>query len=163
MRKAKILLLCLCIVLSLDSAQGAFGREINSSKIASISKNEFPDIFRKIKNGIRRIFGRKQQIIACYVPGVNKINLSRTEVFASDQNLTIEILTEVSNPGSDVLTYIYEVSGGEIVGKGEKVVWNLSGVKPGTYTITASVDDGCGVCGVSRTEQIKVSECTDCK
>ena len=39
------------------------------------------------------------------------------------------------------------------MGAGSKVVWDLSSVRAGTYTITVGVDDGIGVIGktVSKT------------
>jgi len=48
------------------------------------------------------------------------------------------------------------ISGGRIVGTGAKVFWNLNGLLPGTYTITAGVDDGCGVCGKTVTQSLTV-------
>lgn len=71
----------------------------------------------------------------------------------------ISVETVAYNPQNDVLTYNYTVTAGRIVGKGAKIVWDLTGVKPGTYTITAGVDDGCGVCGTTRTETVVVKEC----
>jgi hypothetical protein len=52
------------------------------------------------------------------------------------------------------------VSGGRIVGTGANVSWDVSGLAPGTYTITAGVDDGCGLCGQTKTETITIAECT---
>ena len=80
----------------------------------------------------------------------------------SDKTRTIEISTEAVDPENDVLTYSYIVSGGRIIGTGAYVVWDLSGVAPGTYTITAGVDDSCGVCGQTQTKTVKVVECPDC-
>ncbi|MDQ3132091.1 MAG: hypothetical protein M3Q99_15185 [Acidobacteriota bacterium] len=76
----------------------------------------------------------------------------------SDGNTEISVTTEASDPENDVLTFNYTVSGGKIVGQGAKVVWDLWGVKPGIYTITAGVDDGCGVCGATVTKTITVKE-----
>ena len=42
----------------------------------------------------------------------------------------------------------------------ERSVGSL-GVNPGTYTITSAVDDGCGLCGQTKTETITIAEC-DC-
>ena len=61
------------------------------------------------------------------------------------------------------LLYSYTVSGGKIIGQGQKVIWDLSGVAPGTYTITAGVDDGCGICGETKSMEVIVKECPDCK
>ena len=74
---------------------------------------------------------------------------------------TVRVTTTAADPENDVLTYNYTVSGGRIVGQGANVTWDLSGVRPGTYTITAGVDDGCGVCGRTETKTIEVREC-DC-
>jgi hypothetical protein len=63
---------------------------------------------------------------------------------------------------NDTLTYSYTVSGGRVVGQGANVNWDLSGVKPGSYTITSAVDDGCGFCGKTQTQTITVKSCPDC-
>lgn len=76
---------------------------------------------------------------------------------------TINVATSASSSDpTDVLTYNYTVSGGRIVGSGANVTWDLSGARPGTYTITASADNGCGVCGTTKTETITVRECGPC-
>lgn len=75
---------------------------------------------------------------------------------------TVDIRTTAVDPENDVLTYNYTVSGGRIVGQGANVTWDLSGVRPGTYTVTVGVDDGCGVCGKTMTKTIEVKEC-DCE
>lgn len=100
---------------------------------------------------------------------VEKIYLSQNEVVldcnSADANESrpcldnfqkINVFTKTINPQGDVLTYVYTVSGGNIIGRGEKVIWDLSGVKPGTYTITAAVDDGCGFCGQTKTKTVVV-------
>ena len=82
-----------------------------------------------------------------------------TETVADFDYAKIEIATtgESADP-TDVLTYNYLVSAGKIVGSGANVVWDLSGVKPGTYTITAGVDNGCGVCGTTKTVTVRINE-----
>ncbi len=93
-------------------------------------------------------------------PEVTKILTSKTEISAkcADKNCLTDISTEVFNPENDVITYEYSVSGGKIVGRGAKVVWDLSGVAPGTYTIRVFADDGCGDCGKSITQTVTVVE-----
>jgi hypothetical protein len=73
----------------------------------------------------------------------------------------IDVSATAVDPENDVLTYNYTVSGGRIVGSGANVQWDLSGVNPGSYTITAGVDDGCGLCGQTQTKTITIAEC-DC-
>lgn len=72
---------------------------------------------------------------------------------------TVSVATTASDPENDVLTYNYTVSGGRIVGTGANVQWDLSGATAGTYTITAGVDDGCGLCGKTETRTITIAEC----
>ena len=78
-------------------------------------------------------------------------------------NNTISVATHATDPENDVLTYNYTVSGGRVVGTGANVSWDLGGVQPGTYTITSAVDDGCGVCGATKTQTVTVAQCADCK
>jgi hypothetical protein len=78
-----------------------------------------------------------------------------------NESTMINVSTLAVDPDNDPLVYNYTVSGGRIVGSGKDVQWDLSGVSPGTYTITAGVDDGCGVCGQTQTKTITIAEC-DC-
>lgn len=80
-----------------------------------------------------------------------------------NESTSVSVRTSATDQENDTLVYNYTVSGGRIVGQGANVNWDLSGVRPGTYTITAGVDDGCGVCGKTETKTITVKECTDCK
>jgi hypothetical protein len=72
------------------------------------------------------------------------------------------VKTTATNPDNDQLLYNYTVSGGRIVGNGSNVSWDLSGAKPGTYTITSAVDNGCGLCGKTQTKTVTVKECEKC-
>jgi hypothetical protein len=74
--------------------------------------------------------------------------------FSSD--LMIGIKTTATDPEGDVMTYNYTVSGGRIIGAGSNVFWDLNRVRPGTYSITAAVDDGCGLCGAKITKAVTV-------
>lgn len=77
---------------------------------------------------------------------VDDMRLSHTELQASTGKV-VSVATLASDPENDVLTYTYYVSAGKIVGTGAKVVWDLSGVPAGEYTILVGVDDGTGVKG----------------
>lgn len=77
-------------------------------------------------------------------------------------NQTVNVRTSARDPEGDVLTYNYTVSGGRIEGQGANVSWDLSGANPGEYTLTAAVDDGCGVCSDPMTKTVTVAEC-DCE
>lgn len=52
----------------------------------------------------------------------------------------------------DPLTYQWSTSGGQIVGSGEKVTFNASGVAPGKYTVRARATDGKGGVATSLIE-----------
>lgn len=58
-----------------------------------------------------------------------------------------------------LLNFNYWVSGGVIRGKGQNVTWDLSDVGPGTYAVSASIDDGCGLCGPQLTRFVTVEAC----
>lgn len=81
---------------------------------------------------------------------------------ACDDGTSLGVSTSASDPEGDVLTYNYTVSGGRIVGQGANVTWDVAGLRPGTYTITAGVNDGCGVCGQTQTKTITIKECSNC-
>lgn len=102
------------------------------------------------------ILNKTQLIEACATADSEKINTS-SDFF----KIMVETKASSIDP-TDVLNYGYMVSAGKIVGSGASVVWDLSGVKPGKYTITAGVDNGCGVCGATKTEEVVVREYPDC-
>lgn len=170
MRRLNILVLCLCLALS--STVVGKARQDNKSPVTTTTiQNGFPNVFRVIGNFFKKLIGKKHTIIVEYTADVRNVTLSRTEVMTacsinenvcSEQNQSIEVFTDGYDHENDVLTYLSKVSGGKIIGEGAKVVWDLSGEKPGTYTITAGVDDGCGVCGKTMTKEIKVVVCAEC-
>jgi hypothetical protein len=86
---------------------------------------------------------------------VDRLELSSTQI-ETTLDKAISVVTTASDPENDPLTYTYIVSGGRIRGTGYKVTWDLTGVPPGTYTITAGVDDGAGVVGRTITKSITV-------
>jgi len=87
--------------------------------------------------------------------------VSKSGACKDDQ--TVSVRTTARDAENDNLTYSYTVSGGRVVGSGANVNWDLAGVKPGSYTITSAVDDGCGFCGKTQTQTITVRACPDCE
>jgi hypothetical protein len=71
-------------------------------------------------------------------------------------DMMINVATSAEDAENDVLDYHYTISGGRIVGSGSNVQWDLNGVLPGTYTITAGVDDSCGICGKTITKAVMI-------
>jgi hypothetical protein len=82
-----------------------------------------------------------------------------------DSSMLVAVQIYVNNLSDrDILSYVYGVSGGKIVGVGEKVTWDLSGVEPGTYKITVGVGKGPWVkSGKSMTKTVIVRACPNCK
>lgn len=116
----------------------------------------------------------RQGPIVNQVPNVTNVELGETTITTPcpegqvrregatcSDDMTVSVRTTAVDPENDVLTYNYTVSGGRIVGTGANVDWDLTGVSPGTYTITSGVDDSCGVCGQTQTRTVTVAAC-DC-
>ncbi|HQU90904.1 MAG TPA: DUF6438 domain-containing protein [Pyrinomonadaceae bacterium] len=87
---------------------------------------------------------------------VADVLLDKDEIASLTTDKQIAVKTIAADPENDILTYVYTVTGGRIIGAGASVKWDLTGVRPGTYTITAGVDDGCGVCGRTMTKTVVV-------
>lgn len=101
------------------------------------------------------------------VPNVTDLTMSKTEMqlpcseeSAKARDTAVEVTTTAEDADGDVLTYVYTVTGGRVVGVGKNVHWNFLGIKPGTYEIIAGVDDGCGVCGRTEKKTVSVLECS---
>lgn len=73
----------------------------------------------------------------------------------------VQVMTTATDPDGDTLLYSYTVTGGRVTGDGANVSWDLTGVSPGTYTVTVDVDDGCG-CITSASHTVTVAPCTGC-
>ena len=94
---------------------------------------------------------------------VTDVLLSKDQIILNcSSEKTISVSTKATNENNDILLYNYALTGGKIIGNGEKVIWDLTGAKPGTYTITAATDNGCGLCGTTVTKTVTVVETGDC-
>jgi hypothetical protein len=98
----------------------------------------------------------RHSIIAEYSANVTNLELSESEIPFLPREKKIQVSTTAVDPENDVLTYHYTVSAGKIIGSGPKVIWDLSGLMMGTYSITAGVDDGCGICGNTMTKTVTI-------
>jgi len=81
---------------------------------------------------------------------------------AKKDNFLIKVKTFARNPKNLPLVYEYAVSGGQITGQGNEIIWNLEGNRPGTYTITASIKSNRRVSPVTKTGTVIVRECGSC-
>jgi outer membrane protein OmpA-like peptidoglycan-associated protein len=57
---------------------------------------------------------------------------------------SIELRARATDPDGDNLTYSWSATGGSVSGSGETATFNAAGVRAGSYTVTATVDDGRG-------------------
>jgi hypothetical protein len=101
---------------------------------------------------------------------VTKLILSKTELIAAcpvgrlkrklcpSGSCGISVSTVAVAPDSRNLTFKYEVSGGEIVGSGDRGIWDLTGLRPGKYSITVSSSDDGAVFGNPETATVEVKE-----
>lgn len=174
MQKLKALFLCWCIVLSLFIVAEGKAQQLNKPlqmpELQIIENEEgLPDILSPIGNLFKRFLGKKR-IIREYSPEIKNVYLSQTKVIkkkslnkqnggCSETDQSIIVTTDVYEHYSNPLLYQYKVSGGEILGRASTIVWNLSKVQAGNYSITVGVDDGCGVCHPTVTKEVQVIEC----
>lgn len=120
------------------------------------SKNRIVDIFDENADIVGLDLSKAEIILDCIS------NDSSQNKNCSEDSQKIAVSTTAIDRDHDTLVYEYYVSSGKIVGTGANVVWDLSGVKAGTYKITATADDGCGPCGKFLTKTVTVKECPDC-
>lgn len=75
-----------------------------------------------------------------------KVGLATSTAYiATNADAQVNLKAIACDPDGDTVLYTYSTTGGRITGDGESAVWNLSGAtRPGTYTISVEVDDGCG-------------------
>lgn len=157
-------------------------RALGGATVAAVTPGNFASVFRPSSDPHGFIFqtfiGRRNlranPDVEVQPSDVTGVEFDRTEVVlpcppgfrsqsgACPDNQSVSVRTSATNPDNATLTYNYTVSAGRIVGQGANVNWDLSGVKSGTYTITAASDNGCGFCGKTETKTIVVRDCPDC-
>jgi outer membrane protein OmpA-like peptidoglycan-associated protein len=84
-------------------------------------------------------------------PPTITLTANPTKVFAGS-NDSITLNAQASDPDNDTLTYKWTATGGTVEGTGAEARWNSTGVQPGKYTITSTVDDGRGGTATSSTD-----------
>ena len=89
-------------------------------------------------------------------PPTASCSVNPASVFAGS-NDAVALHVTANSPDNLPLTYGYTATGGTVEGTGPEARWNSSGVGPGSYTVTAKVDDGKGGT-TSCTADIRVEE-----
>ena len=59
---------------------------------------------------------------------------------------------------SENFTYKYKSCDGEIIGSGDRIVWDLAGLKPGKYEIEVSASDDGTIFGNPKTATVEIKE-----
>src|ERR1043165_7822746 len=73
---------------------------------------------------------------------------------------TVALSANATDPDGDTLLYTWSTTGGRVTGDGANATLDLTGVSPGTYTVTVEVDDGFG-CVAFTSTTVTVNQC-DC-
>lgn len=75
-----------------------------------------------------------------------KVGLSSsTSYLGPEAGSEVKLDTIVCDLEDDNVLYTYSVTAGRITGDGPNARWDLSGAsRPGSYTVSVEVDDGCG-------------------
>lgn len=118
-------------------------------------KNKAAKEFASTKSWFGKQKLEDRKVIVCYVPNVTDLKLDKEVLSKMGITREIAVTTSIQDP-NDVVTYEYYVTAGTIVGKGADVVWDLKGVKPGSYTITAGLDDGGGIRGQTKSRTVVI-------
>lgn len=80
----------------------------------------------------------------------------------SKQEVRVEVKSVVKNPKNEPVNFVYVVSGGEIVGSGSEVVWDLHKASPGRHSITVGIGDGGVIRGRTITKPLALDTCPVC-
>jgi outer membrane protein OmpA-like peptidoglycan-associated protein len=96
-------------------------------------------------------------------PACSGVTADKTEVYSGD---TVGLMANATDPDGDVLVYTWTATSGRVIGSGSNVSFDTTGLVDGTYTITATVDDGFRhivECSVSITVKPRPNECAQVK
>jgi hypothetical protein len=145
--KAFFLIICFCIAfVSVASAQNYRAPQPKRERPNASLKQE------RIKKGTCQLFA-----------SVFQLNLSHTEIGSecptSNTSCSAAFKIEVATVGRTINSdkFVYAVSAGKIIGSGANVIWDLSGARPGEYTITAVISMiRVGVVGQTQTRRVRV-------
>ena len=99
---------------------------------------------------------RETAIIPCPVGNLIKENPSCKD------DMQVNIRATAKSLNNSEFDYYYTVSGGKIIGQGASVIWDLTGVKYGDYTVTVQVGHEYQFSDKTISKTIKVYECSHC-
>lgn len=85
-----------------------------------------------------------------------------SESCTPSSSMEVQLMVNATDADNDTLLYTWSVTGGRTSGEGRQISWDLSGVRPGTYTATVEVNDG-NQHMVTGSTTVTVAECTGCR
>jgi hypothetical protein len=111
-----------------------------------------PDAKTAGKGGMGMFGSRCTRLTAGGKPGTilpntaPKVGLATSTAFIATNAIEqVKLKAIVCDADNDNVLYTYSATGGRISGDGAEAVWSLAGAaRPGTYTVSVEVDDGCG-------------------
>lgn len=127
-------------------------------------------------SSVMRLFGDSNHA------NVYGVTLDRNVLKGNSRSRLVKVWILASDPENDPLVFNFMVSSGKILDAeivssrpdltfalresllqegGYEVIWDLSEVEPGEHKITVGVDDGCGLCGMTQTQTVKVDPMSD--
>ncbi len=129
----------------------AFSFLLNCLNISAQEKLKHPN--NKTNIGIEDVVLEKNEVFTLCSSKLGECSINQTKV---------EIKTISKSAREQELTYFYLASAGTIEGSGANVIWDLSKVKSGTYTILVGVGKDGVIQGDTIIKEIVVRECPVC-
>lgn len=144
-----------------------------STKVTTHKKANF---FRWVWGIVKKVFGGGEQakssppngppIICSLTASSSTLTLPCAEGASSEScqpsvSRTVDLTVEAADGDNDTLRYTWTVTAGKPLGEGRKIIWDLSGAEPGTYTATVEITDGNKHTASSSTTVI-IAKCPRC-
>lgn len=96
------------------------------------------------------------------VPTYCPVARERPDSVCNKKDGQIEVVASVRNPKNEPVQIIYFASGGEIIGSGPRVIWDLHQARPGNHSITVGIGEGMVIRGKTITKPVEKYGCPIC-
>lgn len=106
-------------------------------------------------------FSKDVVFMVCPIPDWMSSEITDS-MACSEKNTSVKVSAKTSANDNNDFTYYYTVSTGKIIGSGSEVIWDLSKIPPGRYSITVGVGKDNIIGGKTLTKYITVEDCHNC-